>query len=66
MEMKAFVLVQLGFEFKKLKLWKSKLANIHRKESLEPEESFGVKPPHLKLVFQLWSQLERLLSANNN
>lgn len=38
MEMKAFVLVQLGFEFKKLKLRKSKLANIHRKESLEPEE----------------------------
>jgi len=42
MEIMAFVLVQLGFEFKKLKLWKNKLANIRRKESLEPEEGFRV------------------------
>lgn len=47
MEIKAFVLVRLGFEFKKLKLWQSKLANIHRKEPLEPEESFRVLPPRL-------------------
>lgn len=32
MEMKAFVLVRLGFEFKKHKLWQSTLANIHRKD----------------------------------